>query len=208
MVLRGFQGRASVSRLRIRRAPAVLLATLAFLGSNRQGADGATWAPQQPREITGASEPVPSPDGRLELLWRRNEAEGVHEIWLRPAGDHTRARRIYSFNRSASVLWSPSGGMVAITDRRYSDESRVTLFRVFADREPREVTAVPRSIERLFADKRGQLAFDHSYAEAVRWSRDSRRLRIHTWAYGADDRKPRRLDRLITVKIPPPEHSE
>ena len=172
-----------------------------LLVADRPKVEASPWAPQHPKQIVGTSRPIASRDGRLELVWRRNDDEGVHEIWLQPAKDHTRARRIYALERNASVLWSPNGKMVAITDACGSDTARVGVLAVFVEREPLELTTVARDVERFFVDDKGDAIFDHSYARAIRWSRDSTMLQIHLRAHNPIHEQAQRLfEKRITVK--------
>jgi hypothetical protein len=165
-------------------------------------------AEEQPTEITGVAEAVPSPDGRLELVWRRNETQYIQEIWVRPSKDSSQGWLLYSFIRSASVLWSPNGRMVAITDRYSSNESRVVLFYFFNDTAWRPVTALSEAIEKFFDDKKGQPLFSHSHARAVRWSPDSKTLQVRLHAYDALDGTRLELNKLVDVVIPVPSAGE
>ncbi len=154
------------------------------------------------QRITGRAEPITSPDGRLDLVWRRNEAKGVHEIWVRPTSDDAQARLLYSFGRDALVLWAPNGTTVAITDRLGSDETRVRVFRLAPDLEAAEILSVAEYVETFFLDGEGRPAFGHSYAYAMRWARDSNSLQVELRAYDPVDGSRRTLKKTVNVRIP------
>ena len=168
---------------------------------NQAWSGGEAEAAGESRRITGSSEAIPSPAGGLELVWRRNVVQSTHEIWVRPVGEDPKARLLYSFGRDALVLWAPNGKMVAITDHSGTDQARVRVFRVFADRDPIEISRVAEEIERLLVDQEGRAIFGHSYAFAMRWLRDSRALRVELRGYEALDGSPRRLRKTIDVRV-------
>lgn len=159
---------------------------------------------RKPVEITGSGRPVPSPDGRLELFWRRSDPNGPHEIWLRSSQKPTEQTLVYAFNRSASVLWSPNSALIAITDRQTSDETRVRVFRVLPALVVLEIKDAARYIdETFFLGKDGAPIYGHSYAGAVRWSKDSDSLEVEVRAYDALDGSQRKLRKKVWVKFPP-----
>src|SRR5438552_16904703 len=77
----------------------------------------------KPQQIAGLAQPITSPDGHFQLLWKRNEKAEAHEIWLRLSRAPDEQALLYSFGRGADVLWSPDSTMVAITNAATSDEA-------------------------------------------------------------------------------------
>ncbi len=159
---------------------------------------------KHPQEITGSTKPLRSPDGRFELVWRRAEPNGPHEIWVRSSGKLTEQAFMYLFIRGASVVWSPDSTMVAITDRQSSDEARVRVFRIATPLAVEEKKEVAEFIEEsFFREKDGSPIFGHSYARVVKWSRDSKSLLVELTAYDALDGSKRRLQQEARIMIPP-----
>jgi len=159
---------------------------------------------RKPVEITGSGGSVPSPDGRLELFWSRSDPNGPHEIWVRSSQKPTEQTLVHTFSRSASVLWSPNGALIAITDRQTSDETRVRVFRVLPALVVQEMKDAARYIDKaFFLGKDGAPIYGHSYAGAVRWSKDSDSLEVEIRAYDALDGSQRKLQKRVWVKFPP-----
>jgi hypothetical protein len=166
-----------------------------------QEADGAIWAKARPKSAFDLDNPLRSPDGRLEIIWKKPpdadwNKDWDRELWIRRVGEPGWGKVLYSFPRSADVLWSPDGTMVAITDEWGSNGSSIVILRVHPDEPPREIQGVTRKIERLLAP------FGHAYAYADCWSADSRRLRVRLRAHGALDGSARTLEKVTVIAIP------
>jgi hypothetical protein len=157
----------------------------------------------KPQQITGLDQPITSPDGRFQLLWKRNEKVELHEIWLRSSRTPDEQALLYSFGRSADVLWSPDSTMVAITDAATSDQAFVTVFRITGPKAFEEIKEIGRFIEeKYFKRKDGSYIFDHTYALVAGWSKDSKSLQVELKAHGAMDGSNLSLQKKVTVRIP------
>jgi hypothetical protein len=163
----------------------------------------ATYPQAKPQQITGLDQPVTSPDGRFQLLWKRNEKVEMHEIWLRSSSAPEEQALMYSFGRGANVLWSPDSTMVALTDAATSDQAFVRVFRITGPTVFEEIKEIEHSIEKkYFKHKDGSYIFDHTYALVTEWSKDSKSLEVEVKAHGALDGSNRSLQKKVTVRIP------
>lgn len=110
------------------------------------------------------------------------------QVWLRSnaAGQPT---LLTTYERDASLVFSPDCGMIALNDNLGSDTSEVRLFRrvdkleyspvPFADVTGKAWAALRRA---LGAEQPlEQLA--HMYVNAIVWSSDSRALLLHAWGH-------------------------
>ena len=167
---------------------------------------------KEPRQITGLAEPIPSPDGRFELFYRKDDTKGKppdyypdHEIWIRSKMDPAKSVLVYSYGRGADVLWSPDSKMVAITDFAGSSESYVVIFRI----SPQLVLEAIPEVEPFIESHEKQMlpAYDHFYAEVVRWSEDSKSLTINLrgdfteWDLAQTERRTQDVEKQVIFKI-------
>ncbi len=155
----------------------------------------------KPGVIPGLEKPFPSPDGRLELLYRSSENNPnslPHEIWIRSTRNPKDQTLLYSMGRNGNVLWSPDSTMVAITDAASSTDSFVLVFRVLSPTTFEEVKEVRQVLDQKFFNN-SRIYGDHRYAKVVRWSRDSKSLLVELRAHGDVGKEFRGT---LTLRIP------
>lgn len=156
-----------------------------------------------PIAITGLSGSVYSPDRRYELFWKRNEFTEKHEIWVRSSVNTTDQALLYSYERSADVLWSANSTSVAITDHAGSNESHIRAFQIQSPTAFSEIKIVSQYIDaKYFINKDGSMIFGHHHAAVSRWSKDSRFLEVELSAYDALDGSKRSLRKRVKIAIP------
>ena len=146
-------------------------------------------------ELTSASDPRVSPDGRLiaYVVTRIDRAESAYRssIWVVPVDGSEEPRQFTSGERSdGSPRWSPDGKWLAFTSNRDGEDeekAKAQLYVVSADGgDPRKLTDGDESVE------------------AFAWSPDSSRIafarRVRDAEYDEEDdrkRAPRRFTRVF-----------
>ncbi len=122
------------------------------------------------------------------------DGSGHHDLNLKVLKSG-RSRLLLSFSRGATVLWSPDGNALAVTERPDGDFSTVFVFRP-------DGTAAPVDLDAVLAKTLGPLpersGNAHVYLEAVRWL-DAKRLRVRLRGYG--DRDPEGFDELFDYEL-------
>ncbi len=150
--------------------------------------------PEDVYELTSASDPRLSPDGRLiaYVVTRidRDESKYRSAIWVVPVDGSAEPRQFTSGERrDNSPRWSPDGGWLAFASDRDGDEkkAKAQLYVMPAHGgEPRKLTDGNESVE------------------TIAWSPDSSRIafarRVRDAAYDEEDdrkRAPRRFTRVL-----------
>ena len=155
----------------------------------------------KPQQITGMEQPIPSPDGRSALLYKKNQTnpdQPYHEIWVRSTEAPGKEALLFEYGRDANVLWSPDSTMVAITHAATSTDSFVFVFRVVSLTMFEEVKEVAQFLDTTFFNNRNIKA-DHRYAEVVSWSQDSKSLLVALSGHGDGGRE---FHKKVRIKIP------
>ena len=123
-----------------------------------------------------------SPGRRHAVVYRWEH--NVHRLYLRTTGGRA-PQRLLDFERSACVLWSPSGAYFAITDYAGSNVSAVEIV---SSEKPSARTDVsellPARVRELMASSL------HGYLEAVSW--DGSGLTVRAW--GDRELEPQSFD--------------
>jgi hypothetical protein len=116
-------------------------------------------------------QPVTSPDGRYQVSNvfcsdRAHEGELVLVLRNLKSGEH---RTLYTYNRDATVVWSPDNRWIAINDFAGSDYTNNLLLSVDRSVPPIDLK------ERLLRSepKQSVLKSDHLYVAAIEWESES-----------------------------------
>jgi dipeptidyl aminopeptidase/acylaminoacyl peptidase len=146
--------------------------------------------PEDVYELTGASDPRVSPDGRTvaHVVWRIDKETNEYRsnVWMTALdGSSPPTRFTFGARRDAAPRWSPDGSQLAFASNR-ADEKVMDLYVIpVAGGEPRRLTTCKQSV----ADPA--------------WSPDGSRIafasRVQDEAYEEEDdkkRKPRRFTKL------------
>ncbi len=105
------------------------------------------------------------------------------------------SRVLMSFGRAATVLWSPDGNALAVTERAGTDFATVFVFRSGGAAAPVDLDAELAKTLGPLPERTGNA---HVYLEAVRWL-DAKRLRVRLRGYG--DRDPEGFDELFDYEL-------
>ena len=116
------------------------------------------------------SELSPLQDIRIEQCFFRNHD---HEVWLVSNRDPATRKLLFRHQRWVEVLFSPNERSLVINDYCGSGETRLRLFHQKAFLDYQQADDLTDSAWQFFATKSHRKTppgFDHSYAEALRWT--------------------------------------
>jgi hypothetical protein len=123
------------------------------------------------------------------VTWREPDAvHDFHRLLLQDRRAGT-SRELHRFGRWATIVWSPDGRRIAVTDGVGSDSSETWLYDVASGAEPTNVGVLA-----LAKVGRGTDGMHHLYVDVVRWQgNDGLVLRVHGHGNG------RSVDRHVLV---------
>jgi len=133
----------------------------------------------------GVLQELGSPNGDYTLVNTDSEREPHHSLILRNNKTGA-ARRLLDYGRSVTVLWSPAGRRIAVTDNFASNESRILILTADGrapDLSLQDVVGKGLAPPELLRALREN---DHVYFEALRWDGEGS-LRFRVRGYGASD---------------------
>ncbi|MBF0459124.1 MAG: hypothetical protein HQK99_14635 [Nitrospirae bacterium] len=148
-----------------------------------------------------------SPEGNIIVrLLGGHPQDNSGDIWLFSAKNPSDRELLYSYERDASVLISPDEKWLVINDRSGTTDTDPLLYKRVKGLKYEEIENLYMKAWELFEKthkkykthvfkryKRNTiLLYGHSYAEAVRWSSDSKSVLIEI--YGHHDETPERLE--------------
>ncbi len=142
----------------------------------------AVWAADCVPSGSRAKPSVASPDGRYQVLnvFCANQADG-RALVLRSVKSGER-RTLYTYERDASVLWSPDSRWIAINDYAGSDYTNNVV--VSIDRSTPSIDLKERLLQSK--PKQSILKSDHLYLTASEWKSESE---IDLLAFGHDSER-------------------
>ena len=144
----------------------------------------AVWAADCVPSGSRAKPSVASPDGRYHVLnvFCANQADG-RVLVLRSVKSGER-RTLYTYERDASVLWSPDSRRIAINDYAGSDYTNNIVVSIDRDASPIDLK------KRLLQSKPKQdvLESDHLYLSARGWKSESE-IELIAWGHDSERKK-------------------
>ncbi len=144
----------------------------------------AVWAADCVPTGRPAKRSVTSPDGRYQVLnvFCADQADG-RALVLRSVKSGER-RTLYTYERDASVLWSPDSRWIAINDYAGSDYTNNLVVSVDRDTPPIDLK------KRLLQSKPKQdvLGSDHLYLSARKWKSESE-IELTVWGHDSERKK-------------------
>jgi dipeptidyl aminopeptidase/acylaminoacyl peptidase len=145
--------------------------------------------PEDVYELTGASDPRVSPDGRTVafVVWRLDKESNATKgnIWLAAADGSTPRRQFTAGDAlDADPRWSPDGSRLAFTSKRGTDAAQLFVIPV-AGGEARKLTDLKEDVQQpTWSPDGSRLAFTARVPDPANDEKDERK------------RAPRRLTRL------------
>jgi hypothetical protein len=140
----------------------------------------------QPDSRFPIAEEEKSPRGDL-IIEERSSGMGW-QIWLSDPKQRSHRIMLFAHQRSASFIMSPDEAYVAVSDRPYSNQAEIRLYKRVKGLEYREETKCDINAKAWAAAKRHTGLdldrLDHRYAWAIRWLDGSSRLRVGLDGHG------------------------
>ena len=134
------------------------------------------------------------PSGRFSIHWQQATDKTSHCLSLISEGSRN-ATQFYAFNRSADILWSPSGNRFAVTDWGGSDFSEVW---VIESRNPtNQVNAEDCLPYKVVQEAKKN---HHLYFEAKKWISEDR-LIIRAWGHGWKEDGTGSYEQLLEIDL-------
>lgn len=129
-------------------------------------------------------QPCTSPNGRYTIENLNRTEEPHHILMLKDNGNNT-VRKLYSYDREASIVWSPDSQKLLLNDYAGSD---YTLNYILYVNEQRPVVDLKQALVQNMAKKERRSATnnDHFYVSGLEWIEDSK-VKLIAWGHGSQN---------------------